>query len=559
MDQIRKQVDRARRRLWLELFLGRLVKCWFVALLAAVVAVAVPRLVVVENLPAQWSAWWIGGALAAGTLVALIWTTIYGRTEFDAAVEIDRRFDLKERVASSLSLPAEALATPAGRALVEDAERAVKRIEIDERFRVRVSRAAWLPLVPAAIAMCLVGFVDVQPAQSSVAKANETLNPKVITNSTQNLRKKLADIAKKPPKKGLESAQALLLEMEKEVAKIAEKKDVNRQQAMVKINNLAQQLAERREKLGGDSELKRQMAGMKDLGRGPAEKMGEAMKNGDWKQASDELQKLADQLKDGKLDANAKRQLSEQLKKMEQQLADAAAKREQAIDDLKKKIEEQKQSGNLAEAGEMQQKLERMMKQQKQAQQLKKLAQQMAQAQQSMEKGDQQAAAQSISQMMQQLQEMQSEMERNSAESQMLDMAMEQLQMSKDAMACENCEGEGCAECEGMNAGRQMNEQMGNRGGNGMGYAEGGFGQRPEERTDTAFRDSQVRQNPRRGAAVITGEADGPIIRGDVREAVREEIATAETDDAEAMVIEQLPRTQRENAEDYFNRLRTGD
>ena len=96
MDQIRLQVDRARRRLWIELFLGRLVKCWFAALAVAVIAVAVPKIVAIENLPAAWSIAWLIGAVGAGLLVALVWTWLRGRSELDAAMEIDRRFDLKE-------------------------------------------------------------------------------------------------------------------------------------------------------------------------------------------------------------------------------------------------------------------------------------------------------------------------------------------------------------------------------------------------------------------------------------------------------------------------------
>jgi hypothetical protein len=335
MDQIRKQVDRARRRLWTELFFGRLVKCWFVALLVATIAVAVPKLVAIEGLPAQWSAWWLGGAVAAGLVVALAWTMIRGRTEFEAAVEIDRRFDLKERVASSLSLPSEALATPAGQALVQDAERAIRRLDIDERFRIQVGRGAWLPLAPALVALLLVGFVDNKAAQSAANPAAAALSPKVITNTTKQLRKKLTDIAKKPPKKGLKDAEALFLEMDKELAKLEkETKPVDRMQVMVRVNNLAKQLAERREKLGGAEELKRQLAGMKDLGNGPAAKMAEAMKNGDWDQANQELQKLAERLKAGKLDATSRRQLAEQLKQMEQKLAEASGQRQQAIENL---------------------------------------------------------------------------------------------------------------------------------------------------------------------------------------------------------------------------------
>ena len=72
----------------------------------------------------------------------------------------------------------------------------------------------------------------------------------------------------------------LLLQVDKDVEKLAVKKDVDRKQAMVKMNDLAKQLAERREKLGGDNELKKQLAGMKDFSKGPAEKMVEAMKEG---------------------------------------------------------------------------------------------------------------------------------------------------------------------------------------------------------------------------------------------------------------------------------------
>jgi hypothetical protein len=558
MDQILKQVDRARRRLWVELFFSRLVKCWFAALLVATIAVAVPKLVAIEGLPAQWSAWWLGGSVAAGLGVALVWTMIRGRTEFDAAVEIDRRFDLKERVASSLSLPSEARETPAGQALVHDAERAIRRLDIDERFRIRVGRGAWLPLAPALVALLLVGFVDNKAAQSAANPTVAALSPKVLSNTTKKLRNKLNDIAKKPPKKGLKDAQALLLEMDKELQKLEKAdKPVDRKQVMVRFNNLAKQLAERREKLGGTNELKRQLAGMKDLGNGPADKMAEAMKSGDWNKASQELQKLADQLKAGKLDEASRRQLAEQLKRMEQKLAEASAQRQQAIEDLQKQIEQQKRNGNLAKAGEMQQKLDRMMRQQKQAQQLQQMAQQMAQAQQALEKGDQQAAAESMAQMMQQMQQMQAEMDANSAESEMLNMAMEQLEASKESMACESCEGEGCSECQGG-----LNQQMRQGGGYNDfadGAAEGAAGRRAEERTDTGFRNSQVKQNPRQGAAVITGEADGPTIRGNVREAVREEMEAAEADDSEALVIEQMPKTQRENAEDYFNRFRDGE
>ena len=56
-----------------------------------------------------------------GFLFALTWTLIRHRSPIDAAIEIDRRFDLRERVASSLSLRPEEQSSEAGRAVVNDA------------------------------------------------------------------------------------------------------------------------------------------------------------------------------------------------------------------------------------------------------------------------------------------------------------------------------------------------------------------------------------------------------------------------------------------------------
>jgi hypothetical protein len=298
--QIRKQVDRARRRLWLELFLGRLTTCLFIALAAAAIAIAVPKLFIIENLPQQWAAWCLAGATGAGILTALAWTLVRGRSELDAAIEIDRRFDLKERVASSLSLPPEAAETPAGRALIADALRAVNRLEIDERFQVRLSRAAWLPLGPALIASLLILLFNDKQAQSSISPT-PAITAKALDKAAEALRNKLKERREEAARRGLAEAEALLLEMERNVEKISESSAGDPKKALVRLNDLARQLEERRDKAGGASELQRQLNGMKDMAGGPADKMVDAMKAGDWKLAQDELKKLHEQLKSGKL------------------------------------------------------------------------------------------------------------------------------------------------------------------------------------------------------------------------------------------------------------------
>jgi len=99
--------------------------------------------------------------------------------------------------------------------------------------------------------------------------------------------------------------------------------------------------------------------------------------------------------------------------------------------------------------------------------------------------------------------------------------------MAKDAMSCSQCQGQGCQACQGNKSGRFSEKK-----GNGMG--------------------------PGRGAAVVVGEADGANIRGQVAEAIKEEMAAQGSQPADPLVIDQLPKSRREHAQEYFNLLREG-
>ena len=83
-----------------------------------------------------------------------------------------------------------------------------------------------------------------------------------------------------------------------------------------------------------------------------------------------------------------------------------------------------------------------------------------------------------------------------------------------------------------------------------------GIGPRPDEKNDVDFRDSRVRQKPGRGSAVVVGEADGPNIRGQVVEAIKEQMTAEGSGPADPIVVEQLPKSHREQAEEYFNLFR---
>jgi hypothetical protein len=152
-------------------------------------------------------------------------------------------------------------------------------------------------------------------------------------------------------------------------------------------------------------------------------------------------------------------------------------------------------------------------------------------------------------------------MQQQMNEMEMLDAAMENLEMAKDALACEECNGEGCEACMGSMANmNQFSTRAQQQMGNGMqGNPQAGAGMRPDERNNTNLRDTRVRQDPKQGAATFAGMVEGPNVKGDVAEAIKEEMATLKAEPADPLTSDRLPHSRREHAEEYFKLLREGE
>jgi hypothetical protein len=549
MDELRKQVALARRKLVLEQFLRRLVRSLFVAMIVALIALAIPRLVAIPNLPTYWTTAWLVGAVVAGILAAFVWTAVSNRSPVDAAIEIDHRFDLRERVASGLTLSSLQSETEAGQAVLNDALRAVRRIDVADGFPVRLERRAWLPLVPAALALMLVLFVNNRQAESSIDPANPQITKEQVKQSAESLRKKIAERRKNAEEKGLKEAEGLFKQIEMGTKQLTQKNDGDRKQATVKLNDLAKQIQNRRDQLGGSESLRNQLKNLNNMNPGPGDKFVKAVKQGDLKKALEQAKDLQTKLAQGKLGETEKQQLKEQLKQMQEKLAAAAEAHKQAMEDLKKQVEQAQRQGNLDQAGQLQQKLDQLAQQKPQMDMLKNMAQQLGQAQQGMEQANAQAAADAMSQIAEQLEQMQQQND----EMEMLDSALDQLEMTKSAMACQQCQGGGCKVCQGQG----MSDLMGDKPGMGMGRGSG-FGPRPDEENTTNLRDTRVRQNPGKGSAVFGGLVEGPNVKGDVVESIKEEMASLATEPEESVSAERLPRSRREHAEEYFRTLRDG-
>lgn len=551
MDKIEQQVKRAQRRLVLQQFLS-IASWWlFTAMLVAVIGLTIPKIWPLEFDKQTWMWSWIGGGIGGGFLFAVIWTYLHRRSRVDAAIEIDHRFGLKERVTSVLTLQPAELESEVGRALMDDTLRRIDQIDVRDNFPVRANWRSLLPLLPAiAIFVLASGFIpDATPEKEATAASQKLAEKKQIEKSAKELQKRLAEVKKKAEEEGLKDADAIFKELQKGLNELTAKNDIDRKNALVKINNLAKDLEKRREKLGGADKLRDQMQKMKDLQQGPADKIAKAMKEGDFGKALEELKKLQEGLKADELTEEQKEQLAKQLEQLQKKLQEMVDAHNQAKQDLEEQIKQQMAAGNVDEANKLQNQLDKLNQMNQQMDQLQQMAENLGQCKECMQNGDMQNAANQMAKLGDQLQQLQEQMDQLET----LDEVLDQIAQAKDSMNCKQCGGQGCEACMGgfMGQGGMQGDQPG------FGLGEGqGQGERPEEKNDTSFYESQVRGNVQAGEAVRTGSAGGPNRAGKSLEDVKDQIESSLNKDADPLIDTRLPRKEREHAKQYFERFR---
>jgi hypothetical protein len=559
MDKLQQQVLRARRRLVLQQFL-RIFGWWLLlALLVAAAAIAVPKIWVLgfsDRASLIWLWSWLGGTAVVATFLAVFFAWWARRNVLEAAIEIDQRFALRERVSSCLALGPQERESEAGQALIGDASRRIQRIAVSDKFRVRPTWRLLLPLFPAVLIVVLVLWVgDAEKKQSLQASPVERDVKKQVETTARKLKEKIAERKKKAEEDGLAVAAGLFDRLEEGVEGLAKKDDVKRKDASIKLNDLSKEIKRRRDALGGTDKVKERLNKLGDVDNGPADKMADALKDGDFNKALDELQALQDKIERGDLTDKDRQDLADQMNKMRDKIQQMCDAHRDAKEQLKKQIEQQAAQGNMDQVNKLQQQLDQLNQQQPQMNQMQDLANQMGQCGDCMQNGDMQGAAAQLDQMAQQLQGLQQQVD----EIEMLDGMLDQIADAKDAMNCGQCGGQGCKACQGQGMG--MGQGKGNgQGPPGPGMGEGqGAGWRPEKKNPTAAYDTRVPADPGPGAAVKVGRIHGPNIAGEAREMIKSEIEAKGTESDRAMSMQKLPKSQREHAQQYFDMFREGE
>ena len=560
-----RQLARVRRRLFVQTLLHSLVWCWLASLAcAAGWFLAEPYAVPGAASSLRWT---IAGSLAsAGGIAAVVWAVRRTPSRVAAALAFDERFNLKERVTTTLTLSQAELASPAGQALLADVNARLEPLRVRDRFPVRIPRlAALLPF--GAVVLVLLAFFYKPALTPTRAETDRPLDDSPVAKA--RIEKALQTLQRKPLKKpGQRPKSEELQRLEAELDKLAQKPRDTKEQARELVKDLtnAEDEVRKREKQLADrvDALKEQMKQAERLSRkekkdGPAKKLDNALDRGDLKKARDEAERLGKQLqadeevarlrkksKDEKLTDEQKQEMREQLEKlkdqelsreqkeqMEKQLQDMKDKLERLTrsDEAKDRLRELQRQGALNKE-ELERELDRidknMAKMDKETlQQLQELADKLGDCQKCMKEGKEGEAAKKMAEAADKL----AKLDPN-GECRDLQQQLQQLQQARKAM------------CQALD-----------------GKPQPGAGKRPESKDgDTASKEEWAHSQMDKGRLQVIDHVPGDGFKGPRKPAeMAEEIRRAAQEEPEALDRQRLPRSAGDMVRGYFEKLRGPD
>lgn len=543
MDSINRQISRARRLLWTQTILNIFAWCLIIAFTICFFGLLVPKIWFLPYTFASWSkVWLIGGGLAALLMAGTI-ALFYRPSVLYSAVEIDRRFGLRERISSALQLDPTEKQSPVGEALLNDAATKAERIEVREHFPIRT--APQTPWVALPFLSCIALFWVPDAELPSIEKMPGTTSERLtnIKNQTKPILAMIKKMREDAEEKDLKEAADEFKKIEKKLEDFQKSSTVDSKKMLSDFNEIKKEIERRKESLGGSDSVKKALDNLKNIDKGPAEKIADALKDGNFDKAGDELEKMLNQMKSGNMTDDQKKQLAKQLDQMQKALEKAQDQEKQAIEEAKKELAKAQNSGDLEKVAKLQKKVEQMEANAKKAKAMEAVKASMQKAQKAMQEGDEKGAQKALEELKEELGELAEDQESLKEMEEM----MENLQDAKKSSNCGECNGAGCGKCKSDKEGKDSKNAKG----------EGrGAGDREEQEHDVKNFDSQVRDQMRKGETTFGGKVGGPNRKGTTKEEIRDAVLSSKPDDPDAIENMSLPKAQRDQQRDYFNSLR---
>ncbi len=545
---VEQQVARVRRRLIVQLFLRRLAIAWTVALAVAAGWMLVEPYALAA--PPSWLRWAVlGGAAGVLTLMAIILTWRGAPSRTQAALSLDELFGLRERIVTALGLSAEEAASPAGQALLADADTRLQNVKVGERFPIRLPWAS--ALVPAGalgVALVALFYHPVFPAAQG-----ETAQTQVAPEVKKEIAKKLEELTRKPrtPEKPAERQKSEdLKRLEARLDEIAKQPRDTTQQLRDRIKDLTpleeeikrleRERTEKARMLQHQLQQKDKMMPNDVPKDGPARDLQKALAEGDLEKAKEQLDQLAKKLQNNELSEKDKENLSKQLDDLQKKM-DRLSEQKDKQDQLNKLAKE----GKL-DAEALQRELEQLKKDSEKLKDLKKLAAKLSQAQKALKEGEGGKAAKALGDAGEQL----AQMDLDAQEIGDLRDQLQKLQEARETL-CKACEGDGESEFRGEKGQRSDTDRNSNN------AAEGASGRRPDGKQGktNSYDARQASKFDPKGKKIFDGYAPGQAFKKKPGAELAGEIQQAAQEAPDAIEVQRIPKAARDMAKGYFKNL----
>lgn len=549
MGQITNVLRRAGWRLGVARFIEALIVLSTTALGLALLARVVQQVFTV-SVP-----WWTVLAVAPGAVVvlALAWSLARRQGEAAVARRVDEGADLRETLSTALSMRGSS--DPWAMNVLESAEQKAKVVDVTRAVPITAPR--WWPSPLVAALVLLVAWLVVPPmdvlGRGAVAKKEQAKQEQIDQAKVQSESAvaKVAEALKRfDPEAGKDKTPL-------ELPKNAEvKPDDIRRAAVKSLTNLKDRLEAVRNnpQMQSAQQTLDKLKQLRTPGQGPLGEVSRDLAKGDFKSASEALQKLAEKLDSKALTPKEMEDLKKQLESMAKQLADLAKDKSA----LEQKLAQMGMDPKLAQDPKA---LEAAMKagaeaskhlteaQKQQLQQMAQAMQQASQACQNMSQSMQQAAGacdkngmspqgqQAMSQMASQMGDMQAAAQ--DLASVQAGLAEAKFQMSQMSSSMGQCDNPGMGACQnGMMGTGRFSEgdstlaQGNGQGGPGQGNG-GSMGEAPAQETwqQRKFKTTNTGQGPIIGSSMVEGES----IKGEAKAAFQSAVEAAEAAASEAL------------------------
>ncbi|HEY1861972.1 MAG TPA: hypothetical protein VGG61_16540, partial [Gemmataceae bacterium] len=305
--------------------------------------------------------WAVAGGMLGGAVLLALGLAFWRRpSSLTAALSLDEKFGLKERVTTSLLLEEYQKASPAGQALLADVNQRIAEIDVGSRFPVRMSWTA--AMVPATALLLAAVAVFYEPPHGQ-AKTTQGDDVAVASATKDEMEKKLDKLAKKDkqPKPEDPPKSDKIKELDEDIDQLLGKPRDNQDQLRERVKKAG----EIEDKIKDDIKnrddradaIKEQLQQMDRLSKrdknkpeegknGPGDELKKAVDQGDLDKAKDEMDRLSKKLKDkdNKLNEEEKDELHKQLKDVEDKLERLSRQQEE---DEEERLKELSRKGEI--------------------------------------------------------------------------------------------------------------------------------------------------------------------------------------------------------------------